>query len=167
MSQGIVANFKYLDHFCSALEKIRDHADFKGYDAFSPTSYHEIEEASGLKASPVRFCTLIGGLTGMICGFALCLFVEYDWPIVVGGKTPGIYSLPAFVIIGFELTILLGAFGTIFGMLFFGRLANPLAKVYEPKSTDNVFTIFVPGVEPSSPQASLLKSLGAQEIKIV
>lgn len=167
MANGIIANFKYLDKFCEAIEKIRGRSDFDGYEAFSPTSYHEIEEAGGFGASPVRFCTLIGALTGTVTGFGLCLFMDYDWPLVVGGKTPGIYSLPAFVVIGFELTILLGAFGTIFGMLFFGKLANPLAKIYEPRATDDTFTIMVPNVDPNSEQAQLLKSCGAEEIKSV
>ena len=36
----------------------------------------------------------------------MCLAMDYDWPLVVGGKTAGLYSLPAYVIFGFELMIL-------------------------------------------------------------
>ncbi len=164
---GIVANYQYLDEFCTAIETVRERDDFTGFEAFSPTSYHEIEHASGFKPSPVRFFTLIAGLTGTCIGFALALAMDWDWPIVVGGKTAGIPSLPAYVVIGFETTILFGAFGTIFGMLFFGRLGNPQAHIVEERATDDRFTIFVPGVTAGSEQATLLKSLGAEEIKSV
>ena len=163
--QGVIAVFKYLDTFCEAIEKVRDRNDFDNYEALSPTSYHEIEHSSGYGASPVRFFTLIGGLTGMCAGFALALFTDWDWPIVVGGKTPGIYSLPAYVVIGFECTILFGAIATIIGMLVMGRIPNPKRRILDVRTTDDMFAIFVPGANMSGPQAQLLKELGAEEIR--
>lgn len=163
--QGVIGIFKYLDTFCEAIEKVRDRSDFANYEALSPTSYHEIEHAAGLGASPVRFFTLIGALTGMVCGFALALYTDWDWPIVVGGKTPGIYSLPAYIVIGFECTILFGAIATILGMLVMGRIPNPKRRVLDNRITDDRFAIFVPGANMSGPQAQLLKELGAEEIR--
>jgi len=163
---GVLAIFKYLDTFCHAIERVRERSDFAGHEALSPTSYHEIEHASGFAPSPVRYFTLAGALTGMCCGFALALATDYDWPIVVGGKTPGIYSLPAYVVIGFECTILLGAIATILGMLVMGRIPNPKRRVLDPRITDDRFAIFVPGVGLDSPQAALLKECGAEEVRL-
>lgn len=165
IQKGIIATFSYLDDLCDAIRHMREHPGFTGHEIYTPTSYHEIEHAAGYKPSPVRFCTLIGALTGTISGFALPLFVDWDWPLVVGGKTPGLASLPAFVVIGFELTILLGAFGTIFGMLWFGRLANPLAKIYDVRTTDDKFAVVVPDADLSGQQASLLKQWGAEQVR--
>jgi hypothetical protein len=169
MSQqsGILAIFPYLDDLVHAMEKIRGQAEFHDHEVFSPTSYHEIEHAAGFSGSPVKWFTLTGALTGMFCGFALPLATDYDWPLVVGGKTPGIYSLPAYVVIGFELTILLGAICTIMGMLVCGRLPNPKLPVLDNRFTDDHFGIFVPGVGTDSSQAQKLKSFGATEIRTV
>lgn len=163
--QGVLALFKHLDTVCAAIERVRERGDFAGHEVLSPTSYHEIEHACGFSPSPVRFFTLVGALTGMCTGFSLCLGLDYDWPIVVGGKTPGIYSLPAYVVIGFECTILFGAIATILGMLVMGRIPNPKRRVLDGRTTDDLFGIFVPGVGLDSPQAQLLKECGAQEVK--
>lgn len=162
---GILAVFQYLDEVCEAIEKIRDRDDFKNHEVFSPTSYHELEHSSGFGASPVRYFTLVGALTGMVGGFGLCLFMDWDWPLIVGGKTAGIPSLPAYVVIGFECTILLGAIATIAGMLIMGRIPNPKRRVLDERTTDDRFGIFVPGAVVDGPQAKLLKSFGAEEVK--
>jgi molybdopterin-containing oxidoreductase family membrane subunit len=161
---GIVGIFKYLDDTCLAIEKIKGREDFKGHEVFSPTSYHEIEHASGFGASPVRWFTLIGALLGVTAGFAMPLLMDWDWPIVVGGKTAGIYSLPAYFIFGFELMILFGAIATIKGMLWFGKLPDPKKKIIDPRTTDDLFAIYVPGASIDGPQATLLKECGAIEI---
>ncbi len=164
--QGIVALFPYLDDFCQAVSRVGSDSDFHGHEVLSPTSYHELmalaEERYG--PSPVRWFTLVGALSGMCTGFAMPLLMDYDWPIVVGGKSPGIYSLPAYVIFGFELMVLFGALATILGMLVMGRLPNPYGTVYHPRITDDRFAIFVPKVGVESSQAKLLHHLGAAEV---
>lgn len=162
---GVFAVFKYLDHLCDAIEKVKDREDCEGHEIFSPTSYHEIEHAAGFKGSPVRFFTLAGGLTGMFSGFLLCLALDYDYPLIVGGKQAGVLALPAYVVIGFELTILFGAIMTILGILVMSRIPNPKIKILDKRLTDDHFGIFVPGASPDGPQAKLLRECGAQEIK--
>ncbi len=164
---GILAVYKYLDHLTDAMEKIRDRADFQGHEVFSPTSYHEIEHAGHFGASNVRWFTLIGAMTGTISGFALPLLMDYDWPLTVGGKQGGILSLPAYVIIGFELTILLGGLATIIGMLVTCKIPNPNQRVLDPRFTDDRFGIFVPGVQENSEQARLLRECGAEELRTI
>ncbi len=165
---GILAIFQYLDDFTHAIEGVRARSgEFSGYELFSPTSYHEIEHAAGFGASPVRFFTLIGALAGVSFGFGLALLTDWDWPIIVGGKTPGIYSLPAYVVIGFECTILLGALMTILGMLVHCRLPNPKIDILDPRLTDDRFGIFIPGAGSGSSQAKFLKDCGAEEIKVI
>lgn len=163
-SNGIMAIFSYLDKFCGAIEAVRDRSEFHGHEAFSPTSYHEIEHACQFDPSPVRKFTLIGGLTGVTAGFGLALGLDYDWPIVVGGKPAGMFSIPAYVVIGFEMTILFGALATIAGILVMGRLPNPKLRVLDPRTTNDKFGIYVPGATVEGPQAALLRELGAEEI---
>jgi len=165
--QGIVAIYSYLDTLTDTIKEIKGKPEFKGHECFTPTSYHEIEHAYGFKSSPVKWFTLGGGLTGMFTGFALALITDYDYPLVVGGKTAGIYSLPAYVVIGFELTILLGAICTILAMLIFCKIPNLNHNVMDERFTDDKFGIFVPGVGDDSMQAKWLKEHGAEEVKIV
>ncbi len=164
---GVLAVYKYLDQLTDAMVAIRDRGDFKDHEVFSPTSYHEIEEALDAGPSPVRWFTLAGALTGTLTGFLLALWIDYDWPLVVGGKLGGLYSVPAYVVIGFELTILFGGIMTIVGMLVMGRLPNPKQRILDPRFTDDRFGIFVPNVALDGEQAKLLKQFGAEEIRLI
>ncbi|MDD9952276.1 MAG: DUF3341 domain-containing protein [Zetaproteobacteria bacterium] len=163
---GIVAIFSYLDDICKTVETIDKRRDFDGHEVYSHTSYHELIHLAEDKygSSEVKWFTLVGALTGVCSGFAMCLWMDYDWPIVVGGKTAGIYSLPAYVVFGFELMILLGALATILGMFVMGRFPNPKDTVLDPRLSDDKFAVYLPGVSPDSEQAKLLKDLGAEEV---
>jgi len=163
--RGIIGIFGYLDTFCRTIEQVRERTDFAGHELFSPTSYHEIEHACGFGASPVRFFTLIGALTGTCVGFGLPLLCDWDWPLIVGGKTSGVYSLPAYVVLGFECTILLGVLATVLGMLLLGRIPNPRRRVLDPRTTDDKFAIFLPGATMAGAQAQFLKQCGAEEVR--
>ena len=165
--QGVLAIYEYLDHVCNAIKDIRSKPEYADYEVYSPTSYHEIEHACGFGFSPVRWFTLVCGLIGTMSGFGLCILLDLDWPMIVGGKTPAFYSLPAYVVIGFELTILLGGIGTIAGMLIFCKIPNPKDTVLDVRLTDNKFGIFIPGASADGDEAKLLKSFGAEEIKEV
>lgn len=163
---GIVAIYQYLDDVCKVMEEIKNKDEFTGHELVSHTSYHELihiaEEKYG--KSQVRWFTLTGALTGVATGFAMPLWMDYDWPIVVGGKTAGIYSLPAYFIFGFELMVLFGAIATIAGMFVMGRFPNPKATILDPRLTDDRFAIYVPGATLQGTQAKLLKDFGAEDI---
>jgi hypothetical protein len=164
---GILAIYQYLDNLTDAMKLIRDRPDCVDHEVFSPTSYHEIEEALDAGPSSVRWFTLSGALTGSVTGFGLALWLDYDWPMVVGGKLAGLYSLPAYVVIGFELTILFGGLMTILGMLVMGRMPNLNQRILDPRFTDDRFGIFVPNASLSGEQAKILQQCGAEEIRII
>jgi hypothetical protein len=164
--KGIVASFQYFDDFLDSIKAIKGKPEFRGHEIYSPCSYHELMEFAEEQMGPsqVRWFTLVGALTGVTAGFSMCLLLDYDWPIVVGGKTAGVYSLPAYFIFGFEVMILLGALCTIAGMLIMGRLPNPRSWVLHPRITDDRFVVFVPNALPDGDQARLLQELGAEEV---
>ena len=109
----------------------------------------------------------MGAMTGTASGFGLALGMDYDWLLTVGGKMGGIYSVPAYVIFGFELTILLGGIMTIAGMLIMGKMPNPTQRILDTRFTDDRFGIFVPNAALDGDQAAMLKSCGAQELKAI
>lgn len=163
--QGVYALFSYLDDAIGAIERLRGNHSGLKFDVYTPTYYHELEEALGYKPSGVRWFTLTGALLGVTFGFALCLLTDYDWPLVVGGKTAGIYSLPAYVVIGFEMTILLGAIFTIIGMLWLGKVPNLAGRIYSTRTTDDRFGIFVYDIAADSEVGTLLRAK-ADEFKV-
>jgi hypothetical protein len=140
-NQGILASYEYLDSTVDAIENLRK-AGFKGVKAYAPYPEHHIEHALGYGESPVRVWTLVGALTGCASGFAFTTFTSVDWPMVVGGKP--IVSIPAFIPIVFEMTVLFGALSTVIGLFVLSRLPNVKpAVVYDPEFTAGRYGVYV------------------------
>ena len=131
---------------------------------YSAAPNHEIEEALEHRVSPVRLITLIGGLTGCAAGFGMTLWMSHDWPVVVGGKPIG--SIPPYVVIAFELTILLGALSTVAAVALFSILMARRGAPYDPQFSDDRIGIFVPaGPDQAGPLEQMLRNAGAEEVR--
>jgi len=140
MSTGILASYEYLDSTVDAITNLR-RAGFE-VKAYAPYPDHHIEHALGYDQSPVRVWTLVGGLTGTATALAFTTWTSVDWPIVVGGKP--IVSIPPYVIIMFELTVLFGALSTIIGLFVLSRLPNlKPAIIYDPEFTAGRYGVYV------------------------
>jgi hypothetical protein len=157
---GVLASFVYVDAAVEAIRALRagGHRDLVVYSA---APLHEIEEALDHSVSPVRLFTLIGGLTGCAAGFGMTIWMSLDWPLIAGGKT--IASIPPYVVIAFELTILLGALSTVAAMVFFSAVMGKRGIAYDPRYSDDLIGIFVPGGADQVEQ--LLRSAGAVEVR--
>ena len=71
---------------------------------------------------------------------AFTIYTVLSWPLMVGGKP--IVSIPAFVIIAFELTILFGALATLTGFLILAGLPSPKG-IAGPEDYGNRFVLLV------------------------
>ena len=91
----------------------------------------------------MRAFTLIGGLTGVVTGYALTLWMANDWQIMLGGKP--FSSIPPYTIIAFELTILFGGLMTLLlGLLTIGRLPKfKTHKAYSARFSAEDFGLVV------------------------
>lgn len=107
-----------------------------------PHPDHEIEELvqKFVPPSPLKYFTLGGTLSGLIGGFALTIGTVLDWPLITGGKP--IVSIPAFIVIAFELTILFGALGSLLGFLILSRLPS-FKTIISPEDYGNEFVIIL------------------------
>jgi hypothetical protein len=160
---GLLASFVHIDAAVDAVRGLRAMGR-KDFVVYSPAPNHELEEALSHRVSPVRLFTLIGGLTGCAAGFAMTIWMSYDWPVVVGGKP--IASIPPYVVIGFELTILLGALSTVTAVALFSMLMGKRGVAYDPRFSDDQIGIFVPtDSAPSTSVEELLRSAGAVEVR--
>ena len=125
---GLLAEFDTRTELVAAAEKVRD-AGYKKTDAFSPFPLHEIDEALGIKRSILPFLVLGGGITGLLAGLGLQWYTHViDYPILVGGRP--YFSIPSFVPISYEVTILLAAFTAVFGMIILNGLPQPYHPVF-------------------------------------
>ena len=79
-----------------------------------------------------------------------------------------VVSIPGFVVIGYECTILFGAIATLLGLLHFCRLPDILRKVgYDPRFSDDKFGVVV-GCEGGQVDEVMadLKRAGAEEVEV-
>lgn len=97
----------------AALEELRERG-VGSVEAFSPVPDERILAALPRRPK-VRFFTLLGGLTGFAAGMALTVLTSLIYNLVVGGKAPATF-IP-YLVISFELTVLLGGLGTLVGLL--------------------------------------------------
>ena len=169
---GLIAEFDTPADTMHAAEKVRD-AGFRKWDVFTPFPIHGMDDAMGMKNSKVGWFSFVGGVTGYTSGMLMIwLLNAVDYPILVGGK-PMFSPFAAFPP-SYELTILFGAFGAIFGMLFLNRLPrlhHPLLKHgrFAKASHDKFFVV----IETGDPRYSetetrkLLEAAGSKHIELV
>lgn len=160
---GVLGAFRHIDAATQAIHELKD-MGYKDFTVYSPTPLHELEEAIGDTVSPVRRWTLIGGLTGVTSGFLMTLWMSYDWPLAVGGKTIG--STIPYVVFAFELTVLFGAVATLTGLAFhIVRSAKPAA--FDGRFMDDLIGIFV-ACPPERRDAvkGLMEDTGAEEVRV-
>jgi len=105
-----------------------------------PYPIEEIDEILEIPKSKLRFFTLIGAASGTIAGFALTIYTALRWHLNTGGKP--LISIPPFVIIAFELTILIGALSSFIGFLILSRLPSP-TKILSDKDYESNFVILI------------------------
>jgi len=160
---GVLGSFEHIDAATDAIKALRagGHKDLVVYCSHPN---HELEEALETPVSPVRLFTLIGGLTGCTAGFTMTIWMNLDWPVLVGGKA--FASVPAFVPIGFELTVLIGALSSVLGVILLIVLLGKRGVMYDPRFSDDRIGVFVPASqEKASSLEGLMKDAGAVEVR--
>ncbi len=144
-------------------------AGFTKFDAISPYPIHGMEEACGIKRSAIPYVTFAAGCLGLLAALALVYYTSViNWPINVGGKP--MFSLPAFIPIMFELTVLFAALCSVGALFYLCNMPQIDPPVIDKDLTCHKFAIFIPendvgyNVERIE---KMLKDLGAVEIKKV
>lgn len=168
---GLVAEFTTPADAMHAAEKVRD-AGFTRWDVFTPFPIHGMDKAMGIKNSKVGWFAFTGGVIGYTSGMLMIWFLNaVDYAIPIGGK-PMFSPFGAFPP-SYELTILLGAFGAIGGMLFLNRLPrlhHPLLKHRRfAQATHDKFYVVIECEDPKFSEAEtrkLLEGAGSRHIEL-
>jgi len=112
----------------------------KSLTIITPFPVHEVDDVLAQPESKLKVFTLGGALTGFATGLALTILTSLHWPLIGGGKP--IVSLPAFIIVAFELTILFGALSSFVGFLILSRLPR-FEQIISPEEHSKQFVILI------------------------
>ena len=168
-------NGKYLvgvydddDVILHAVPEIRK-AGIKIMEVYSPFPIHGLDEALGHPRTRIGIAAFLFGLTGCICALVLTTWtMSIDWPMIIGGKDA--FSLPNYIPVTFELTVLFTAFGMVGTFLVTNGL-GPNAKPagFDLRSTDNKFVMAIDLAKNKLSEAEIekiLKESGAEEVNV-
>jgi molybdopterin-containing oxidoreductase family membrane subunit len=158
--------FELPDQVAGVVTRLRGRG-YADLETYSPAPFPEVDDAVIEKPSRVRLFTLIGGLTGVVTGYAMTIWMANDWPVMLGGKP--FSSIPPYTIIGFELTILFGGLLTALGLFLVGGLpATRLDPVYDARFSAEDFGVAVRCRDRDVSEIdALLRSHGAREVTLV
>ncbi|MEJ2005484.1 MAG: DUF3341 domain-containing protein [Cyclobacteriaceae bacterium] len=99
------------DVLLHAVEKVRG-AGIKIQEVYSPFPVHGLDEALGYRRTRLPIAAFMFGLLGTTLALTMQIWMlGFDWPMIIGGKN--FVSLPPFVPVTFELTVLLSALGMV------------------------------------------------------
>lgn len=131
---GLVAEFDTPESLIEAAEKARIEG-YKKMDAYTPFPVHGLSEAIGFHDVRMPWLIFAGGLLGGTTGYTLQWYtLIVDYTMNVGGKP--LNSIPSFVPITFECTILFAALTAVFGMIALNRLPQPYHSIFNAPGFD-------------------------------
>jgi hypothetical protein len=125
---GLLAEFGDQEALLDAARRVR----VQGYsfvDAYTPYPVEGLAEELGFRTTRVPLVVLVGGILGACGGYFLQVWLNVlDYPINVGGRP--LNSIPSWIIVTFELTILTAALFAVLGMLALNGLPRPHHPVF-------------------------------------
>jgi hypothetical protein len=143
-------------------------AGLKIHDVYTPFPVHGLDHAMGLRETSLHTAGFIYGITGTTTALTFMSWVfTKDWPINFGGKP--FWSLPAFIPITFELTVLFAAVGMVFTFCYLCQLAPGVKKHhFDLRATDDLFVMAIELNNQSNADDVLgkLSSFGALNVRV-
>lgn len=169
---GWLVEFTDPNVLLEACKRVRD-VGYRRWDAHTPFPVHGLDDAMGIRGTRLPLIVLAGGLFGCAGALALQIWTSaIDYPLIISGKP--LVSLPAFVPVTFELTILFSALAAFFGMWTLNglpRLHHPLlANRRFRRVTSDRFFIVIEADDPlADPERTpaFLASLGGTAVEPV
>ena len=178
----IIGEYDHVDAIMDAARKFRD-AGYRKWDVHTPFPIHGIDRAMGIKPTILPWITLVCGLAGMATGLTLTIYTMstafatpffpgseplWGYPFLISGKP--FNSLPAWIPVVFELTIMFAAYSTVFSVFLLSKLPmlyNPLFKSDAfRRATADRFFIAVDARDAQFDQAqALLHETGALSVE--
>ena len=162
----LVGIFELPAQVAAAVKQLRDRG-YTDIETYAPAPFPEVDDAVHPKPSKVRLMTLIGGLTGVVTGYSMTIWMANNWQIMIGGKP--FTSIPPYTIIAFELTILFGGILTVLGLFIFGGLPKfKIDPAYSSRFSAEDFGVVVRcGEQDVAEIDALMREHDATEVNLV
>ncbi len=163
---AILGTFAFEDDFLAAARNLTA-SGFDNISLLSPLPLEEAQEILGLDKSPVRRFTLAGAIFGAIGGFAMAAGTSLVFLLPTGGRA--IISIPPFLIITYEMTILFGVLFTLLGFHFVSGLPAWRDRPYLPSAGTDKFVVVVEGAagDQVARAETIIRDAGADEVRHV
>ena len=163
---AIMGTFMFEEDFLSAAENLKT-SGFDNISLLSPLPLEEAQEVLGLGKSPVRRFALAGAIIGAITGFAMAVGTALVFILPTGGRA--IITIPPYLIITYEMTILFDVLFTLLGFHFVSGLPAWRDKPYLPSANIDRFVVVVEGAaaEQLARAEAIIRDAGADEIRHV
>lgn len=167
---GVLAQYENPHDIYKACEKVRD-AGFSKWDACTPFPVHGLDKAMGVPPSKLPWIILVCGLSGSAFMLWFQVWTSANaYPFIVGGKP--LFSLPAFVPVWYEITVLSSCLAAFFGNWILNGLPRPHHPAFNSKAfervTDDKFFIMIEADDPKfdlEKTRAFLKDLGATHVE--
>jgi hypothetical protein len=171
-TDAVLAEFDNPAELLRAAEATRN-AGYDRYEVYSPFPIHGMDDAMGLRQSPLGFLVFGVGF----CGFLFAIWMQWwmgavDYPLVFSGKP--FFSLPPSVPIMFELMVLSSAFTAIIGMFYLNKMPRFFHPIFYSdrfaKVTDDGFFLAIFAWDKKfnvRETKAFLESIGGKNIELV
>ena len=157
------------DKLMNAVKVVRQ----KGYEideCYTPFPVHGLDKAMGLKPTRLAYAAFAYGVFGLLFASWLTWYMMiHDWPQDIGGKPNGTWleNMLSFAPIMFEFTIFMAAHLMVWTFFIKNRMfPGKKAENPDPRTTDDKFLMELTVENDSSDLESLLKEVGAEEVKV-
>ena len=168
---GYLAEFGTAEKLVEAARSARE-AGYRRLDAFTPFPVEGLADLLRFRDNRIGWLSIVGGLTGFLGMLAVQLFVNFDYPVEVGGRP--VFAYPAFFVVDFEIMVLLAVLFPVIGML----VINGLPRLHHPLfgsprfglASDDRFFLYVDSRDPrfdADRTRTFLGSLGAWVVEPV
>jgi hypothetical protein len=163
----VVGNFNDEAVLFPAVKKVR-RAGYKIHEVFTPFAIHGLDKAMGLRDTRLDTAGFIYGITGTATAVGFIAWaLTIDWQLNFGGKP--FFSLPAWIPIIFELTVLFASVGMVLTFCYLCQMAPFVKKDhFNHRSTDDTFVMALECTDKTNEEdtISFLQSLGAKDVQV-
>jgi hypothetical protein len=167
LKKFIVGNFLDEAVLFPAVKSVRK-AGYKIHDVYTPFPIHGLDKAMGLRDTSLHTAGFIYGITGTATAVGFITWaLTVDWPLNFGGKP--FFSLPAWIPITFELTVLFASIGMVLTFCYLCQLAPFVKKDhFDLRSTDDHFVMALEATDKTNEAEAIafLQSLGAKDVNV-
>jgi hypothetical protein len=125
---GVIAEYNTPEAVLAAAQAAHQ-AGYRKMDAYTPHPVEGLDDALGMQPTRLGFVVLAMGITGAVIGYFMQWYsMNIFYPLNIGGRP--LHDWPTYVVITFEVTVLLSAFTAGLFMIARNGLPRPYHSVF-------------------------------------